>query len=52
MIGWVLPVPQMIKLPNFQLSAFNSVAVSGLGIGFQVILKKWSTVHTLAIKSN
>lgn len=30
----------MIKLLNFHFSASNSVAVSGLGIGFQVILKK------------
>jgi len=44
MIGWsffrVLPIPQMIKLLNFHFSASNSVAVSGLEIGFQVILKK------------
>jgi len=36
----VLPVPQMIKLLNFHFSASNSVALSGLGIGFKVILKK------------
>ena len=41
-VFWVLPVPQMIKLLNFHFSASNSVAVSGLGIGFQVILKKWT----------
>jgi len=30
----------MIKLLNFHFSASNSVAVSGLGIAFQVIFKK------------
>jgi len=35
-----LPIPQMIKLLNFHFSASNSMAVSGLGIGFQVILEK------------
>jgi len=30
----------MIKLLNFNFSASNSVPVSWLGIGFQVILKK------------
>jgi len=36
----VLPIPQMIKLLNFHFSASYSVAVCGLGIGFQVILGK------------
>jgi len=33
-------VNEMIKLLNLYFSASNSVAVSGLGIRFQVILKK------------
>jgi len=31
---------ELFKLLNFHFSASNSVAVSGLEIGFQVILKK------------
>ena len=44
MIGWSFescPFHRWLKLLNFHFSASNSVAVSGLGIGFQVILKKW-----------
>jgi len=36
----------MIKLLNFHISASNSVAVSGIGIAFQVILKKKITHPT------